>query len=378
MKETEIPFVEFYSTHGIIPTRQDITDLKRHVERRDSLYRQLGLPDSAFRGASILEFGPGSGHNALVTGSKNPSHYLLVDGNPASIKSTRLHLKNYCPDLRFQIKESSILDFKSKERFDIVLAEGLLPTQKSPADFLIHLSHFVKFGGVIVFTTMDAVSVLPEMLRRWIGWRMTKNCKSLQDKVKVLVNFFSDDFKALPGMSRPAEDWVLDQIIHPWSGPLCSIPEAIRTLKRGWALQGSSPHFLTDWRWYKDIYSNNIHDNSFVINGYYRNLHNLLDYRYVRDPLPVKTNLLVEKAAKNIYNLTFQQERKAVDGSYSSMKKEVKNIAKLISISAPETSLALTDFLRGLNTKNVSGSDLGSFRKLWGRGQQYLCFVRCK
>mgnify|MGYP006176012067 CR=1 FL=1 len=48
--------------------------------RRDSLYRVLGLPPSFVRGRSVIEFGPGSGHNALFTASLAPARYVLVDG----------------------------------------------------------------------------------------------------------------------------------------------------------------------------------------------------------------------------------------------------------------------------------------------------------
>src|SRR6266487_4109975 len=112
MRASRIPFVDFYSSLGIIPTRQDIPNLRQHIERRQALYGHLGLPPGVFRGASVIECGPGSGHNAVVTALMGPKCYTLVDGNPPSLKSTSKLLKQYCPNLNFELKLSSILRFR--------------------------------------------------------------------------------------------------------------------------------------------------------------------------------------------------------------------------------------------------------------------------
>lgn len=376
MARTKIPFVDFYSKHGIIPTRQDISDLRRHIDRRESLYRQLGLPAAFFRGASVLEFGPGSGHNAIVTGLHAPARYLLVDGNPPSIKSTRDQLRKHCPSLKFQIKKSSITSFRTSERFDLVLAEGLIPTQNDPAKFLRHVATFVKPSGVVAFTTMDAVSLLPEMLRRWTAWQLTHKLKDINAKVRLLVDFFADDVKSLPGMSRPTEDWVLDQILHPWSGPLFSIPEAVRALGGRWALLGSSPRFLCDWRWYKNVHGKAAGNNDFAIQSYYENAHNLIDFRHTAAPLPVRENQTLESAAHAIYQLTFRQEHTGRSVPGSAIAAKAAEIARIIRKVSPKTSQALAEFQRAARSKDLINSDFGDFRKLWGRGQQYLSFTR--
>ena len=74
-------FVDFYIKNNISPVSQDISGLKKHFQRRDSLLRSLGLPNILFCNAEILEFGPGSGHNTTYIASLRPSKYHLVDGN---------------------------------------------------------------------------------------------------------------------------------------------------------------------------------------------------------------------------------------------------------------------------------------------------------
>ena len=377
MKE-DIPFVGFYSKHGIIPTRQNISDLKRHIQRRSALYRQLGLPDSSFRGSRILEFGPGSGDNAIVTAIKHPKRYLLVDANPQSIHATCGKLREFCPDVSFSIKKSSIEAFRTKERFDIVLAEGLIPTQHNPSSFLRHLASCVDVNGVIVITTMDSVSLLPEMLRRCLAWRITRHLSDLDKQVHALVEFFSEDIASLPGMSRHPEDWVLDQMIHPWSGPLFSIPDAVDALGTGWSLMGSSPRFLCDWRWYKNIHGPQSGDNTFAISSYHENCHNLIDFRFVGKPLSPRDSKQLQRLCMKIYQKVFRQENLGRECNLNDLASDVSRIANTIDDSLPITSKALKDFCTGITRQKSPAKNLGSFRKLWGRGQQYMSFVRLK
>src|SRR5260370_35425381 len=88
-------FVDYYTSKGIIPTRQDISNLDTHFRPRETLYRHLGIPKSLLRRASVIEFGPGCAHNALFTASCRPGRYVLVDATPASLKSTRGQLSGH-------------------------------------------------------------------------------------------------------------------------------------------------------------------------------------------------------------------------------------------------------------------------------------------
>jgi SAM-dependent methyltransferase len=377
MPSSKIPFVYFYSTHGIIPTRQDISDLDRHVERRCALYRHLGLPPGVFRCTSVLEFGPGSGHNAVVTGLLGPDRYLLVDGNPPSLHSTKKVLEQYCSGLNFELRQSSILEFHSKEKFDIVLCEAVIPTQKNPPVFLRHVASFVRPGGVVVFTCMDPISLLPEMLRRWLAWNLVGDVSDFNGKVARLVEFFRPDLAALPGMSRRPEDWVIDQILHPWVGPLFSIPQALTALGSRGAVLGCSPRFLLDWRWYKSIVGSQSADISFAIDSYYELGLNLMDFR-VR--LPQIRQSVVRRAveiSQTIYDGVFARERGLAGFSRRQMLPHLLSLQKLLRDQSPKTARSLKSFIRYLQSDMSKESDLAEFHKWWGRGQQYVsCVMR--
>ena len=89
------PFVDFYGQHRISPVTQDISDLTGHFERRESLYRHVGIVPGLISGKSVIEFGPGSGYNSIYTSSLKPRRYVLVDGNPTGLETTRSLLEEY-------------------------------------------------------------------------------------------------------------------------------------------------------------------------------------------------------------------------------------------------------------------------------------------
>ena len=54
----------------------------------------------------------------------------------------------------------------------------------------------------------------------------------------------------------------------------------IACLNSKYYIYGSSPRFLTDWRWYKDLLGDNRGFNELALANYYQNNLNLLDYHF--------------------------------------------------------------------------------------------------
>ncbi len=146
------PFVDYYRANDISPVSQDISDLDRHFERRASVYRAMGVAPAFVRGASVLEFGPGSGHNALYTASLEPQRFVAVDANPTGLRSMRALFSEYPSFTQPVLVDSMIEDFATGERFDIVICEGVIAQQKDPAAFARHVASFVRPGGVLTTT----------------------------------------------------------------------------------------------------------------------------------------------------------------------------------------------------------------------------------
>jgi SAM-dependent methyltransferase len=265
--------LDFYREHGISPVKQDIHDLNAHFARRAHLYRSLGLAPKSIEGKSVLEVGPGTGENALYTASLKPSRYVAIEPNPVAAQA----LAETLPDV--EVYCHTLAESPCLVKFDVVICEGLLGLcGDDPRQILEHLTQHVAVGGVLVITCIDAISDHAEVLRRALAQRYVNPDMSLQEKVNALVPVFTPHLATLKGMTRSVEDWILDNILNPASiGPTFSIPDALAHLDGRFEVLGCNPRFLMDWRWYKEAEQGN----AWAIESYWRNCHNLLDYRTV-------------------------------------------------------------------------------------------------
>jgi len=368
---TERPFIDFYHSHGLTPTAQDISDRERHFERREMLYCHLGIPPSLLRDKRIVEFGPGTGHNALFTAACQPASYTLVDATASSLESSRALLSDALPSERLRVVESDILDYQSDERFDLVLCEAVIPTQLDPAAFLQHVAQFTAPGGLLVMTCMDSVTLFPEILRRYLAWQIMAKTPDFEEQVARLVDFFQPDLQALPGMSRRHEDWVIDQMIHPWTGPLFSVPEAIDAITPTHHLYGASPRFFEDWRWYKQVRRGDLSELAKQV--YLTNPHNLMDNRNLLPPHDAEASKQIVGLTEKIYAHVHASERKQGDYAAEAIAQDVQAVINLLPTEAAETRMSLEDFVA--HAKSGFVSNLAHFRKMWGRGQFYLSFI---
>lgn len=374
-------YLDFYEKHQIIPVRQDKSDMAKHFNRRGNLFKQIGIPPALLKDKSVIEFGPGNGDNAIYTVSLKPGCYVLVDANSVSI--SELHKKldeGYFGEVVPEICNSNISDYQDVRRFEVVFCEGVIPNQESPSAFLKKVSSFAAPGGVMCITTMSPISCLAEVCRRVIRpfFPQEINC-AVGDAVK----FFKEDLLSLTGMSRFYDDWVLDNILHPWGESLFfSIPTAIETISDDFDFYRSSPSFLMDWRWYKSINGSEFGTNEMAKNAYSFNSLFLIDYRI--DPaeitLPVHSGWVsLEEDCKEAYDAHMEIWLNGdIDAIYTKFLPLMERISSKLANLLPITACSLQDFISGMHEMKTKGlqADFKSFRTWFGRGQQYVSFIR--
>jgi SAM-dependent methyltransferase len=372
------PFVDFYRNNQISPVAQDISDPERHRQRRDALYRHLGLVPNWLRGHSVIEFGPGSGYNAIHTADLGPRRYVLVDGNPTGLAAAHRMLDGRFPKTDFAFIETLIEDFHTDERFDLVICEGTIPFQIDPPTFLQRIARFAAPGGIVITTCVDGVSMLAETLRRLTAAIVTRTEDSTAEKVRKLLPIFSPHLATLKGMSRSHEDWILDQLIQPLVGRLLSIEDAIFALDTEFDAHGSSPHFLTDWRWYKDIHGAAMNYNVVARDAYARNLHNMIDYRSNTDPRDIDENRRLLRLGDELFYLTQRFVATRDEAILHEVSSRVAEVVALCRDYMPATAAAFADYCRVFESWRRSGrlEPFNEFAACFGRGQQYLSFIR--
>ena len=382
--KSEKPYIDFYRQYKISPVSQDISNLEKHFERRKFLYRRLGIVGSFLKGKSIIEFGPGSGHNALYTYSLQPSKYILVDGNPTGLRGCEELFGKYFPGQRcHELVMSLIEEYENNELFDLVLCEGLLAGQQNPEQCLRSVAKFTKPGGTYLITTQDCVGYLSDFLRCLIGGIVIKEDMSLEEKTRVLLTTFEGHFAHLKGMSRSYEDWILDNVLHKafWGNKdtdLLSIENAIRTLDASFDVYGVSPSFFVDWRWYKDVYGDNKNFNQIGIDCYRKSLHNLLDCRYAWAPRPAEENMNLLRICLEIRRFIACFAHEECMANIDGILEKTRELEVMIRTFSKVTADALADFNSALKLYPAitPKTDWGDFSSWWGRGTQYLSFIR--
>jgi ubiquinone/menaquinone biosynthesis C-methylase UbiE len=382
-KEYQIPFLDYYNKNNCMPVEQDISNLAKHFSRRDSLYRSLGIVPGAIEGKNILELGPGSGHNSIHTRSHNPKKYVLVDGSSISLKLSKDNISQYFEnDDTCEYVESYFETFNYPQKFDYVFCEGVIPGQIAPEKFLKKIAGNVKPGGVLVVTCVDSTSALSEVTRRLVARLLLKDQDVYESaKVNYLLPFFENSIATLEGMSRKPSDWIKDVLLNPLHGALFGLDSAVESINEDFEIYSSSPNFLQDWRWYKDIYLEQKNINANAVKSYKTNILNFLDYRDTFTAIDLDTSNKIKSLSDRILGsyieFQFNQTKINLVEEIITNLHEISLIIKDVSGQTSDAIQLHCTTIEQLYLHGVMAED-SKFKKCdwFGRGQQYVSFIR--
>lgn len=376
----ERAYLDYYERNRLVPSRQDLSDIDRHMARREALYRHLGLLPAWLRGARILEIGPGTGDNAMYLDQFEPSLFTMVEGNEHAVAE----IKARCADgrLRASAVEAHHADgatWRDDRLYDLVLCEGVLPGQAEPAAFLRHLSSFVAPGGVLVGTTTNASSNFAEVLRRMVKPVLASRGLSGDALSSALQRIFEPHLAALPGMSRAPSDWVADNIIYPWMVvPVFQAEDAIACVADRFDVLGTSPKFLTEWRWYKSVALDERGYNDVARTQIERANSAFLDFRVTPDSIGPHDAARLEDLCLDVCRRHDPIHRTDDLSELGGFVDAVHEVEAEIRDAMPLTSRSIRDFLSAFDA--LVGGELdpsfGEFTGYFGRGQMYISFIR--
>lgn len=380
------PYIDFYGEYSISPVSQNIHDenLLKHFQRRDALYRHLGIVPALIKGQAILEFGPGSGHNAIFTNKQMPKKYVLVDANKTGLQESKKNLAEVTNIDNVDFVYSLIEEYQSDDKFDLVFCEGLIAFQLDPVNFVKAPSSFVKENGVFVITCTDSVAVLSDWMKRLYGAILVHGELQLESRLAILRKHFGSHLGSLKGMSRPIDEWLLDNVIqcldYDIGRGLFSISEAITALGDNFDAYQSSPHYATDWRWYKDIHGEQKKYNDIFKEQYIQNVHSSLDYRNSYQPRETEKNLHLISLCNNAFNLihTMLKKKQVTDNEMVVMlKSALSELSDEVASFNADAAAAIDDFNMFLNhIDDPQSYQFTDFIPFWGRGTQYLSLIR--
>lgn len=375
-------FYEFYNNQNVLPVSQSLENLDEFIFRRDFLYTSLGIPLRTLEGRKIIEFGPGGGFNAVATSHYNPYSYTFVDASQNSLKQLQVHNEKRLFNAQsICIEDSDIFDYSDKKQFDLVVVEGVIPGQNQPAKLLQHVSSFAKEGGFLIVTSTTSVSLLSEICRRVLRIRLNDGVSDFSEKAKITAEFFSSHLSTLDTSTRPPIDWAIDVILHDWhkDNYIFTLKDTIETIEDHFDFYNSSPRFLIDDRWYKKVTRGTANINTLVLDQYPIFCSALLDYRISLNEIKSRE---FPKEIDNLCMIACELHNDMINQNNYDLIDDFMQILHKIEDCLPSafdiTRLSIENFRTDFSTflQDPTSHCFQDFKKWWGRGQQYLSFIK--
>ncbi len=380
------PFIKYYGEHQISPVAQDISNIAIHFQKREKLYRQLGMPPVLFRNKNILEVGPGSGYNTLAffrwltTHASHAGGVDLIEPNPTGVKEMKkLFSEMKVSSSLYTIYENTFEKFQAVHKYDIIIAEGFLHAVDNAKEILEKLKTLCNSGGVIVITCMDEMSMFVEQMKRFIGLYMCKEIPDYDGKVKFCTKLFEASFSKLNGMSRCVEDWVKDDILNPafCNAVYLDIQSAIEDFGKDFYVLGSSQKIFTDYSWYKDL---SYDENRNCIIQFRKKQHIFFMAGLEEAELNCEESSFLREKILDIRHACIMSETEGTNmiGHISEALESIKNICKKIHVKLygfVENCIAILKKLE-LGEEKFELGDYPDFFYAVGRTQQYLSMVK--
>ena len=176
------------------------------------------------------------------------------------------------------------------------------------------------------------------------------------------------------------DDWVVDNLLNPASiGPLLTIPDAIAALGDGFEFYAASPHYCTDWRWYKSLTRQTTGYNERGATQYWENAHNLLDYRHLFAPRAARDNQTLYAQCDAIRDLirTYEASRDSI--VVASIRRMLTDVEHSVRAFGDDTADAVRDATTLLDRVPPDAAAVAASRRFgswFGRGQQYVSLNR--
>lgn len=278
---------------------------------------------------------------------------------------------------RWHLFPGKVEDYPLETKYDVVIAEGIIPGIYNRKEILSKISGLINPGGIVAVTCVDEISLFFEVLKRLIAFHLIADLDNLPDKVKILSQAFASHLQKLQYASRPVEDWVTDQFVNPAiHADLFSIDDCVREFGEQFELLGCSPSLFTDLSWYKDI---NINISNSLLEQFNQKRHVLLLWNMKESERKAELNARLFQACSAIRKLEGEFESHRSPDIIRAIIEHLHEIIDLTNDLDERISTAINEVLSLLNEDNLNAAKVANasiFASAFGRGQQYVSMVK--
>lgn len=321
----------------------------------------------------------GSGYNTRAFFYFGAKIIDIVEPNQNGVKEMKTLFEDIVSNFKTDVSiyNEIIEDFKFKDKYDFIIAEGFLHSVDNSKEIISNLLNQLNDGGVLVITCMDYCSMFIEQMKRLISRIIISNIEDYDEKVKKCVELFENTMKNLKNMSRSVEDWVKDDILNPAfnNDIILTIEDVINLINEDYYILGTSQNIFTDLSWYKDIDNFEYLKNTYI-NQYLQKRHNFIMYGQEESVISTEKSKLIYSILANIRNFSKLYENSNNNIYIDNITKELKRllleyekINNNIYLFIEKMIIYLDEFLK--NGKILNYKDI-FLKGDVGRTQQYI------
>ena len=180
--QEEIPSIYFSDKSAV-----EFNDYSANAE---NTYRDLfKFPPKMFEGADLIDFGAGTGENTISL-ARWGANCTLVEMNNKALAIAKEVFSKYAKVGTHQFSCSSIFDYESPLKYDIVHCRGVLSHTADKRGAFKKIATFLKPGGFLIFGDPNKAGGFQNMLQRYAVYR---HANTWDEMVTVSELLFKED-----------------------------------------------------------------------------------------------------------------------------------------------------------------------------------------
>ena len=346
-------------------------NLLKHVKLRKNLIQNhLKIPLNLLKDKDILEFGPNRGENSFIY-ALNKANLFFVEPVPYSAKQLKAKYKHYNLN-KFvkKIDNKSLEKFHTKQKFDLVIAEGFLNTLDERDQYLTKILKFVKDSGLVILNYDDYFGSLIELIKSAILKKYCIKKKIRLDSeasLKLSKQLYYQDFRKLKN-TRPFKAYWLDQLSCEFAEDVWKFEKLLDlAYRKNFYFYSSSPMWSVSENkiWYKNInLKSKNNSNKKIFNEWKKNLAYFVTGNE-KIKFPGNQKIIFQE-----FDFLIKQIINFLKNKKTTFKK-LKNKKSLFFNEINSILSFLND-----KSKNLNYKKLKTFRSYTGTNLHYLCLKK--
>ncbi len=189
---------------------------ERYLTNAEFMYRKhFKFPPKMFEGASLIDFGAGTGENTVYL-ARWGAKCTLVEMNDGALDIARTVFDRFAPggSGAHRFVHSSIFDYEDGDLYDIVHCRGVLSHTAAKEDAFQRIAARVRPGGYLIFGDPNKAGGFQNMLQRYAVYAFADTKAQMMEVSERLFKEDIDRSQAAIPRTRKSiifDRWVIQQ-----------------------------------------------------------------------------------------------------------------------------------------------------------------------